>query len=93
LNLNFYFNSSKTFSSCLFLLSDITAAEVTKVVEYFSTTCSCVIKTIEPRAIANEEDFKAIVAKVTEMERQGNIATWEEENIPDVLVKELPTPG
>ena len=66
---------------------------MTNVAELFNTTCSCVIKVVEPSAIASEEDLKAIVAKVTEMERQGGIATWEEENIPELLVKELPTPG
>ncbi|KAG0559726.1 hypothetical protein KC19_10G125800 [Ceratodon purpureus] len=75
------------------LLEDITAEEVQKVAEHFNTTCSCTIKTTEPHAIANVEALKAVVAKVAEMERQGDIATWEEENIPDVLVKELPTPG
>lgn len=77
----------------MFPISDITAEEVQKVAEHFNTTCSCTIKTTEPHAIANVEALKAVVAKVAEMERQGDIATWEEENIPDVLVKELPTPG
>lgn len=42
---------------------------------------------------ANEEDLKTIVAKVKEMERQGQITTWNEQNLPDAIVKELPKPG
>lgn len=74
-------------------MPDILATEVSKVAERFYTTRSCVIKITEPLVIADEEKLKAIVAKVTEMERHGDIATWDEENLPDVLVKDLPAPG
>lgn len=67
--------------------------EVSKIAENFYTTCSCIIKTVEPKVTVNEEGLKAIVAKVTALERQGDISTWNEQDIPDVIVKELPTSG
>lgn len=66
---------------------------MSKVAEEFSTTRSCLIKTKEPHAIADEEKLKAIVAKVKEMEIQGDIAAWDEENLPEVIIKDLPAPG
>ena len=88
-------SSTLTKSSNLFLfpITDIFAPEVSKFAEQLLTTCSCIIRTIEPHVTANEDDLKTIVAKVTEMERQGNIATWNEQNLPDAIVKQLPTPG
>jgi len=66
---------------------------VSKIAESFNTTCSCIIKTVEPKVTANEGELKAIVAKVTALEREGAISTWNEQDIPDVIVKELPTRG
>ena len=73
-------------------LSDISAAEVTRIAEYYHTKCSCVIKTLEPRARATERDLKAIVAKVQALEG-GDIAPWDEEQLPDSIVDKLPTRG
>lgn len=42
---------------------------------------------------ASEDDLKAILEKVTEMERQGSIGTWNEQTLPDAIIKDLPTPG
>ncbi|KAG0557873.1 hypothetical protein KC19_11G163400 [Ceratodon purpureus] len=74
------------------LIPDISAAEVTRIAEYYHTKCNCVIKTLEPRARATERDLKAIVAKVQALEG-GDIASWDEEHIPDSIVDKLPTPG
>lgn len=51
------------------------------------------IKTVEPKVTDNEEELKAIVAKVAALEKQRDISTWNEQDLPDVIVKELPTPG
>jgi len=66
---------------------------VSKLAEKFYATCSCIIRTIEPHVNASEDDLKAIVEKVTEMERQGSIGTWNEQILPDAIIKDLPTPG
>jgi len=73
-------------------LPDISAAEVTEIAEYYHTTCSCVIKTLEPRARATEKDLKAIVAKVQALEG-GDITVWDEEQLPDSIVDKSPTSG
>lgn len=73
-------------------LPDISAAEVTRIAEYYHTNCSCVIKTLEPRKRATERDLKAVVAKVQALEG-GYIAPWDEELIPDSIVDKLPTSG
>lgn len=74
-------------------ISDISAAEVSKIAEHFVTSNNCVIKTTEPHVVADQEELKAIVANAREMELQGNIAPWNEENLPEVIIKDLPTPG
>lgn len=43
--------------------------------------------------VADQEKLKAIVADVREMEIQGDVAPWNEDNLPEVIVKDLPTPG
>lgn len=73
-------------------LPDISAAEVTRIAEYYHTKCNCVIKTLEPRKRATERDLKAVVAKVQALEG-GDIAPWDEEHIPDSIVDKPPTPG
>lgn len=75
------------------LLPQITAAEVSKVAENYRTTCSCVIKTVEPRARATPEDLKAIVFKVQALEDVGLISEWDEEQIPEEIVENKPIPG
>lgn len=80
------------FNICMFYSPDISAAEVTRIAEYYHTKCSCVIKTLEPRARATERDLKAVVAKVQALEG-GEIAPWDEELIPDSIVDKLPTSG
>lgn len=73
--------------------TEITAAEVSKVAENYRTTCSCVIKTVEPRARATPEDLKAIVFKVQALEDAGLISEWDEEQIPEEIVENKPIPG
>lgn len=75
------------------LVEDISAAEVSKIAEHLVTSNNCVIKTTEPYVVADQEKLKAIVANVREMEIQGDIAPWNEDNLPEVIVKDLPTPG
>eukprot|EP00250_Pteridium_aquilinum_P015299 c22507_g1_i1 orf=556-3573(+) len=75
------------------LLPQITAAEVSKVAENYRTTCSCVIKTVEPRARATPEDLKAIVSRVQALEDAGLISQWDEEQIPEEIVENKPIPG
>lgn len=73
--------------------AEISAAEVTRIAEYYHTKCNCVIKTLEPRARATEKDLRAVVAKVQALESQGDIAPWDEEHIPDSIVDKVPIPG
>lgn len=75
------------------LLPQITAAEVSKVAENYRTTCSCVIKTVEPRARATLEDLKGIVYEVQASEDAGLISQWDEEQIPEEIVETKPMPG
>lgn len=76
-----------------FASTEISAAEVTRIAEYYHTKCSCVIKTVEPRARATVEDLKAVVAKVQALEERGDITPWDEEHIPDAIVERIPSPG
>ncbi|KAH7414951.1 hypothetical protein KP509_14G020500 [Ceratopteris richardii] len=75
------------------LLPQITASEVSKVAENYRTTCSCVIKTVEPRARVTPEDLKAIVSKVQSLEEAKLIPPWDEEQIPEEIVDNKPTAG
>ena len=50
-----------------FIFVDITAAEISKFAEKLQTSCSCVIKTIEPRASAIVDDLKNVVAKISSL--------------------------
>jgi hypothetical protein len=74
-------------------LTEITSAEVSKIAENYRTTCSCVIKTVEPRSWTTHEDLKAIVSKVQALEDSQAILPWEEEKIPEEIVEAKPTPG
>uniref|UniRef100_A0A453EXH0 Zinc protease pqqL n=1 Tax=Aegilops tauschii subsp. strangulata TaxID=200361 RepID=A0A453EXH0_AEGTS len=75
------------------LLPYISSAEVVKFAENFSTTSSCVIKIVEPRAHASLEDLKAVVLKVNTLEEKRSIPPWEEEQIPEEIVSQSPVPG
>jgi hypothetical protein len=74
-------------------LTEITSAEVSKIAENYRTTCSCVIKTVEPRSWTTHEDLKAIVSKVQALEDSQVILPWEEEKIPEEIVETKPIPG
>lgn len=73
--------------------ADISPAEVSKFAINFCTTCSCVIKIVEPRARATLEDLKAAVVKVNALENDRNIPLWDDENVPEEIVGESPEPG
>ncbi|XP_043705638.1 zinc protease PQQL-like isoform X2 [Telopea speciosissima] len=75
------------------ILPQISAAEVSKYAENFRTSCSCVIKTVEPRATATVADLKTAVMKVNSLEEERNISPWDDENIPDEIVSTKPDPG
>ncbi|XP_020080244.1 zinc protease PQQL-like [Ananas comosus] len=75
------------------LLPHISPAEVSKFAINFCTTCSCVIKIVEPRARATLEDLKAAVVKVDALENERNIPLWDDENVPEEIVGESPEPG
>lgn len=72
---------------------DISASEVSKYSENFRTSCSCVIKTIEPRATATVDNMKAVVSKINSLEEERSISPWDDENIPEEIVSEKPNPG
>ncbi|KAK6944867.1 Peptidase M16, N-terminal [Dillenia turbinata] len=75
------------------LLPYISAAEVSKYAEKFRASCGCVIKTIEPRAIAAVDDLKSVVLKVNALEEERKILPWDDEHIPDEIVTVKPIPG
>ncbi|PRQ46705.1 hypothetical protein RchiOBHm_Chr2g0091881 [Rosa chinensis] len=77
----------------LFYLVNITAAEISKYAEKLQTSCSCVIKTIEPRASAIVEDLKNVVSKISALEEERIISPWDEEHIPEEIVSTKPNPG
>lgn len=73
--------------------TEISALEVSKYSEKLRTTCSCVIKIIEPRAFATVEDLKYVLSKISSLEREGNISPWDEEHIPEEIVHTKPAAG
>ncbi|KAL2635876.1 hypothetical protein R1flu_007355 [Riccia fluitans] len=75
------------------LLPEITAAEVTKIAEFYLSKNSCVIKTVEPRARVTPEDLKAVLYKVEALENKRDIPPWDEELIPDEIIDKMPTAG
>lgn len=81
--------------SCLLLFDvvDISASEISKYSEVFRTTNSCVIKAIEPRAVATVDDLKLAVLKINSLEEEGNISPWDEDHIPEEIVDSKPNPG
>eukprot|EP00850_Spirogloea_muscicola_P005254 SM000023S07710 [mRNA] locus=s23:983129:990756:- [translate_table: standard] len=75
------------------LLPDILTADVSRLAEKFTLQQSCVIKTVEPKASASEDDMKALVHKVVALEKSGGILPWDEELIPEDIVDKKPVPG
>ena len=71
----------------------ISAYEVSNYAEKFRTSCSCVIKTIEPQASATVDDLKIVVSKINCLEEERSIPPWDDENIPEEIVSMEPYPG
>lgn len=72
---------------------DISASEVSKYAEKLQPSCSCVIKTVEPRASATIDDLKKIVLKINNLEKERSISPWDDEQIPEEIVNIKPNPG
>ncbi|KAL5573042.1 hypothetical protein UlMin_022639 [Ulmus minor] len=75
------------------LLPHISASDVSKYAEKLQTSCSCVIKTIEPRSSAAVDDLKHVVLKINSLEKERNIPPWDEDQIPEEIVSTKPNPG
>ncbi|KAK6236436.1 hypothetical protein SCA6_011773 [Theobroma cacao] len=75
------------------ILPYISASEVSKYAEKLQTSCSCVLKTIEPQAFATIDDLKNIVLKLNNLEKEGSISPWDDEHIPEEIVNIKPSPG
>lgn len=74
-------------------ISDISPAEVSKFAANFCTTCSCVIKIVEPRAGATLDDLRAAVLKISTLEEERRISPWDDEHVPEEIVTDKPIPG
>lgn len=75
------------------ILPYISASEVSKYSENFRTSCSCVIKTVEPRATSTVDDMKSVVLKINTLEEERSISPWDDEHIPEEVVSVKPDPG
>ncbi|XP_020265173.1 zinc protease PQQL-like isoform X2 [Asparagus officinalis] len=75
------------------ILPHISSMEVSRFAMKFCTACSCVIKIVEPQARATLEDLKAAVLKVNALEEERSIPPWDDENVPEEIVVDKPTPG
>lgn len=75
------------------ILPHISSSEVSKFAVNFCTTCSCVIKIVEPRSQATLEDLKAVVSKVNSLEGKESVHPWEDELVPEEIVILKPNPG
>ncbi|KAI5664619.1 hypothetical protein M9H77_23942 [Catharanthus roseus] len=75
------------------LLPCITAAEVSRYSENFQTSCSCVIKTIEPHATASVDQLKSVVSRINSLEEERGISPWDDEHIPEEIITIKPSPG
>lgn len=73
--------------------TEISAVEVSKFAENFRTSCSCVIKTVEPQAHATIDYLKTSVLKVNSLEEQRSISPWDDEHIPEEIVTRRPDLG
>ncbi|RDX96961.1 Zinc protease PQQL-like protein, partial [Mucuna pruriens] len=75
------------------LLPHISTLEVSKCSEKLRTSCSCVIKTIEPQPFAVLDDLKNVVKKVNLLEEEGRISSWDDEHVPEEIVTTKPNMG
>ncbi|GLT98639.1 hypothetical protein SLE2022_161360 [Rubroshorea leprosula] len=75
------------------ILPHISASEVSKYAEKLQPSCSCVIKTVEPRASATIDDLKKVVLKINNLEKERSISPWDDEQIPEEIVNIKPNPG
>ncbi|KAF9615719.1 hypothetical protein IFM89_026134 [Coptis chinensis] len=75
------------------ILPQISASEVSKYAENYRTSCSCVVKTVEPQIHATIDDLKASVLNVNRIEKEKMISPWDEEHIPEEIVSTMPDPG
>lgn len=75
------------------ILPQISALEVSKYSEKLRTSCSCVVKTIEPRASATVDGLKRVLLKISNLEEEGSISPWDDEKIPEEIVDTKPNPG
>ena len=66
---------------------------MSKYAEKLQTSCSCVLKTIEPQASATIDDLKTVVLKINNLEKEGSISPWDDEYIPEEIVNIKPIPG
>lgn len=82
-----------SFHIIFFVHIEISALEVSKYSEKLRTSCSCVIKTMEPWATAAVDNLKAVVSKINSLEEEGSISPWDDERIPEEIVSIKPNPG
>ncbi|KAH1049403.1 hypothetical protein GLYMA_08G030800v4 [Glycine max] len=75
------------------LLPHISTLEISKCSEKLRTSCSCVIKTIEPQPFAVLDDLKNVVKKVNLLEEEGRISPWDDEHVPEEIVTTKPNMG
>ncbi|KAA8534881.1 hypothetical protein F0562_029903 [Nyssa sinensis] len=75
------------------ILPHISASEVSKYSKNFQTSCSCVIKTVEPQATATVDDIKTVLLKINSLEEERSISPWDDENIPEEIISTMPNPG
>ncbi|KAH6755599.1 Insulinase family protein [Perilla frutescens var. hirtella] len=75
------------------ILPHISANEVSRYSGNFKTSCSCVIKTIEPQAAATVDGLRRVVSRVNSSEEEGRISPWDDEKIPEEIVSVEPNPG
>ncbi|XVF49050.1 hypothetical protein PTKIN_Ptkin03bG0237700 [Pterospermum kingtungense] len=75
------------------ILPCISASEVSKYAENLWTSCSCVIKIVEPRASAKINDLKNVVMKINKLEKERSITPWDDEAVPEEIVNSKPTAG
>ncbi|KAK3250341.1 hypothetical protein CYMTET_40280 [Cymbomonas tetramitiformis] len=78
-------------------LPGITAGDVQAYADKYCPECSCVIKTMEHRQRATEDDLQAVVAAVAQLEATagvGGLEPWQEDPLPESLIeaKDLPEP-
>ncbi|GKV28045.1 hypothetical protein SLEP1_g37144 [Rubroshorea leprosula] len=75
------------------MLPHISASEVSKYAEKLQTSCSCVMKIVEPQSSATIGNLKKVVSEVIKLEMDSNISPWNDEQIPEEIVDIKPNPG